>query len=116
MQKPRKLKFGDTIGIIAPSSPTSDPERVEMAREKIIQMGFRVKMGKSPYERYGYLAGQDIIRAEDINSMFADPEIHGIICLRGGYGTPRILDLIDYEIIKKIQRYFWATVILQRYI
>lgn len=106
MEKPKKLKFGDTIGLIAPSSPTSTFERVEMAKEKIIQMGFKVKMGKSPYERYGYLSGTDKIRAEDINNMFADPEVNGIICLRGGYGTPRILDLIDYEIIRKNPKVF----------
>lgn len=106
MEKPKKLKLGDTVGLIAPSSPTSTLERVEMAKEKMIQMGFKVKVGKSAYERYGYLSGSDEIRAEDINCMFADPEIDGIICLRGGYGTPRILDLIDYEIIRKNPKVF----------
>lgn len=105
MIKPKALKLGDTIGLIAPSSPTSK-ENVEKAKEKLMEMGFKVKMGKSPYETYGYLSGTDEIRANDINEMFSDSEVDGIICLRGGYGTPRILDLIDYEIIKNNPKVF----------
>lgn len=105
MIKPKALKFGDTVGIIAPASPTTE-ERVKKAHDKLIQMGFKVKMGKSPYERYGYLSGSDSIRAEDINEMFRDKEVDGIICIRGGYGTPRILDLLDYEAIKNNPKVF----------
>lgn len=105
MNKPRALKFGDTIGLIAPSSPTAK-ENVEKAINKLIEMGFKVKMGKSPYEGYGYLSGTDEIRANDINEMFRDKEVNGIICLRGGYGTPRILDLIDYKIIEENPKVF----------
>ena len=105
MIKPKALKLGDTIGIIAPSSPTTE-ENVKKAYNKLIEMGFKVKMGKSPYERYGYLSGKDNVRAEDLNEMFRDKEVDGIICMRGGYGTPRILDLIDYEIIKSNPKVF----------
>lgn len=105
MIKPEALKFGDTVGIIAPASPTTE-ERVKKAHDKLIEMGFKVKMGKSPYERYGYLSGSDNIRAEDINEMFRDKEVDGIICIRGGYGTPRILDLLDYEAIKNNPKVF----------
>ena len=105
LNKPRALKLGDTIGLIAPSSPTSG-ENVEKAKKTIIDMGFKVKMGKSPYERYGYLSGSDEIRAEDINEMFKDDQVDGIICLRGGYGTPRILDLIDYHAIRENPKVF----------
>ena len=105
MIKPEALKFGDTVGIIAPASPTTE-ERVKKAHDKLIEMGFKVKMGKSPYERYGYLSGTDSIRAEDINEMFRDKEVDGIICIRGGYGTPRILDLLDYEAIKNNPKVF----------
>ncbi len=105
MIKPKALKLGDTIGIIAPASPTTD-ERVIKAQERLIQMGFKVKMGKSPYERYGYLSGTDVVRAEDINTMFKDKEVDGIICIRGGYGTPRILQLLDYQAIKDNPKIF----------
>lgn len=105
MNKGKALKLGDTIGLISPSSPTSKGN-VEKAKEKLIEMGFKVKMGRSPYERYGYLSGSDEIRANDINEMFSNSEVDGIICLRGGYGTPRILDLIDYEAIKNNPKVF----------
>jgi len=49
-------------------------------------MGFKVKLGKSCYSKYGYLAGRDELRAEDLNSMFRDTEVDGIICLRGDMG------------------------------
>ena len=71
MIKPKGLKFGDTIGIIAPASPTTR-EKVEKSYKKLINMGFKVKMGKSCYEKYGYLAGSDSLRAMDINQMFKD--------------------------------------------
>lgn len=103
--KPIALKFGDTIGVVAPASPTSE-ENVEKSYNILMDMGFRVKMGKSCYANYGYLAGNDNLRAEDLNHMFRDKEVDGIICLRGGYGTPRILDLIDYELIKDNPKVF----------
>src|SRR5699024_2341492 len=68
--------------------------------------GFKVKLGKSLYKEYGYLSGRDQIRAEDINEMFKDQGVDCIICLRGGYGTPRILDLIDYQVIRKNPKIF----------
>lgn len=105
MIKPRALKLGDTLGLVAPASPTLE-ENVEKAHKKLVDMGFKVKMGKSCYEYYGYLAGQDELRAEDLNQMFIDEQVDGIICLRGGYGTPRILELLDYHLIKSHPKVF----------
>lgn len=105
MIKPKGLVLGDTVGIIAPASPDTR-ENVEKSNKKLTQMGFKVKMGKSCYEKYGYLSGPDILRADDINSMFRDTEIDGIICLRGGYGTLRILDLLDYQVIRNNPKVF----------
>lgn len=104
--KPKKLRFGDTLGVVAPSSPSYEEERIEMGKRNLEEMGFKIKMGKSCYSKYGYLSGRDDIRANDINEMFSDNEVDGIICLRGGYGTPRILDKIDYENIKRNPKVF----------
>ncbi len=105
MIKPKALKIGDTLGVIAPASPTTE-ENVRKSHNRLVEMGFKVKMGKSCYETYGYLAGSDSLRAKDINNMFKDEEVDGIICLRGGYGTPRILDLLDYDLIKNNPKVF----------
>ena len=105
MIKPRPLKKGDCIGLVAPSSPTST-EKVIRSKEKLEELGFKVKIGESCYGRYGYLAGKDSLRAGDLNSMFRSSDIDGIMCIRGGYGSPRILDKIDYCMIKKNPKIF----------
>lgn len=105
MIKPKGLKLGATLGVVAPASPTTK-EKLELAYKKLKQLGFNVVMGESCYENYGYLAGSDELRARDLNNMFKNEKIHGIICLRGGYGTPRILDLLDYEMIRRNPKVF----------
>lgn len=106
MIKPKALKQGDTIGLIAPSSPVNHHDRVEESVKKLEEFGFNVKVGESCYGTYGYLSGQDEIRAQDVNRVFADPEIDGIVCLKGGYGTPRIVDRLDYEMIERNPKLF----------
>lgn len=105
MIKPKRLKIGHTIGVIAPASPVSK-DKLELGLKKLRDMGFKVKVGKTGYSNYGYLAGEDKFRAEELNNMFKDKDIDGIICLRGGYGTPRILNLLDYEMIKNNPKVF----------
>lgn len=95
----KKLNFGDTIGLIAPSGAFRTPGALDAAIAETERMGFRVKVGESCRARYGYLAGSDEIRARDVNNMFLDDEVDAIVCIRGGYGTMRILDQLDYEAI-----------------
>ena len=106
MIKPKALKKGDTIGLIAPSSPTDKIENVEKSINVLKGQGFNVVVGESCYQRYGYLSGSDEVRANDMNKMFKDKNIDAVFCLRGGYGTPRILDLLDYEEIKNNPKLF----------
>lgn len=105
MIKPKKLKIGDTIGVVSPASPVSK-EKVERASNKITEMGFNVVLSKNCYSKYGYLSGKDEVRAEELNNMFSNDNIDGIMCSRGGYGTLRILDLLDYELIKNNPKVF----------
>lgn len=105
MVKPKRLKKGNTIGLIAPASPVSQG-KMRLGIKKLEHMGFKVKVGKTGYSNYGYLAGEDKLRAEELNAMFKNKDIDGIICLRGGYGTPRILDLLDYEMIRNNPKVF----------
>ena len=105
MRKPRALKKGDTIGVVAPASPV-DKEKADMAAGALEELGFKAVLGESCYGKYGYLSGSDELRAGDINSMFKDKNIDGIFCLRGGYGALRILDMLDYEMIRKNPKVF----------
>jgi muramoyltetrapeptide carboxypeptidase len=99
--KPPLLKKGDRIGIIAPASYVESPEDVNIAKEIIEWLGFTPIISKNILNQYGYLAGKDEERAEDVNDMFRRTDINGIFCIRGGYGTMRILSLIDYDSIRK---------------
>ncbi|MCE5284451.1 MAG: LD-carboxypeptidase [Pelosinus sp.] len=103
--KPKRLCPGHTLGIIAPASP-GDKGAAEAGMAFLETQGFTIKLGKSVFDAWGDLAGPDLLRAEDINTMFADPQIDGIICLRGGYGTMRLLNLLDYALIKKNPKVF----------
>ncbi|MBI2429967.1 MAG: LD-carboxypeptidase [Ignavibacteriales bacterium] len=99
--KPSALKKGDLIGIIAPASPPSVSEKITKGAEYLERLGYRVKLGKNVHNVYGYLAGTDQERADDIHEMFADRNVKAIVAVRGGYGTPRLLPLLNYSLIKK---------------
>lgn len=99
--KAKRLEKGQTVGIVAPASPCNEDIQIHFALETVESLGFQIKVGKHLYDRHGYLAGRDQDRADDINLMFADHEVDAIICLRGGYGSARILPYLDYDLIQR---------------
>jgi len=99
--KPNRLRRGDTIGVIAPASTTSDPHSVDGAIAALERLGFRAKLGPNARKRWGFLAGSDRERASDLMKMFADRSVSAIVCLRGGYGTARLLQQLDYDAIRR---------------
>lgn len=99
--KPSALQKGDVIGIIAPASPPSVTEKITKGAEYLERLGYSVKLGRNVNKVYGYLAGTDQERADDIHEMFADKSVKAIVSVRGGYGTPRLLPLLNYSLIKK---------------
>ena len=105
MIKPKPLKTGDKVAVIAPSS-ASDLKSVKNAEKKIRALGLTPVMFPTCYTNYGHLSATDEERADDVNDAFKDETIKGIICLRGGYGTIRILDLLDYQIIASNPKVF----------
>ncbi|GAA0684672.1 MULTISPECIES: S66 peptidase family protein [Clostridium] len=101
----KKLKFGDTIGVICPASG-DEKEKITSKIELLKSLGFNVKIGEHVYDKYGYLAGKDIDRAFDINSAFQDPSIDAIMCYRGGYGTMRMLPYVNFNLLKSNPKIF----------
>lgn len=86
------------IGVIAPAGPaTLDTDK---ALQWMRARGYSLKVYPGVYEKDGYLAGSDEVRLGDLHAAFADSEVDAIICLRGGYGTPRLLDSIDFELLR----------------
>jgi len=100
LRKPKCLKPGDHIALVAPSSPVSE-EKLAMSLNSIIFLGLTPVLYPSCTMKHGYLSGSDAARAADLNAAFSNPGIDGIFCLRGGYGVTRILNLIDYDNIMK---------------
>lgn len=99
-RKARPLQAGDVVAIVAPSGAV---HRESLSRGiKILESwGFRVKVGSSVFNRYGYLAGTDEERARDFMTAWEDPEVKGVIAARGGYGAMRILPYLDFDTIRK---------------
>lgn len=104
--KPAKLQKGSTIGIVAPAGPCYRKNEIANCVKAIEKLGFNVVPGNTVYMDKGYLAGEDFERARDINEFFMNQDIDGIICLRGGYGSQRILDKIDYDMIRRNPKVF----------
>jgi muramoyltetrapeptide carboxypeptidase len=104
--KPQRLKKGDVIGIVTPASPVQSEDNLELATKYLEGLGYHVKLGRYVFSKYAYLAGLDKERASDVNQMFADPKVKAVFALRGGYGTPRILNLIDYTVIRRHPKIF----------
>jgi muramoyltetrapeptide carboxypeptidase len=99
--KPRRLRKGDVIGIVSPASTPATQEKLEKGVLYLENLGYRVKIGRHVMAQYGYLAGSDEERAADLNDMLRDPVVKAVFAVRGGYGTPRILGLIDYPVVRR---------------
>lgn len=102
---PRRLAKGDLIGLVTPGSPIEKVQLDETIR-KLEGLGFRTTYADSVLSRHGYFAGPDQERALELMQMFTDPEVNGIWCVRGGYGSIRILNLLDFEKIGQNPKVF----------
>lgn len=104
---PEHLQKGDTVGVIAPAGPPNQKD-LHDAVSFLENLGLRVKFGQYITSEYGYLAGVDGERLSDLHKMIGDPQIRGIFFARGGYGTGRIADRIDYELVKRHPKIIWG--------
>ena len=105
MIKPVPLNPGDKVALLAPSSPVP-ADVLEKSIKSIEFLGLVPEVYESCRLHHGYLAGNDITRASDINRAFADSSIKGIFCLRGGYGAMRLLPRLDFDMIKRNPKVF----------
>ncbi len=99
--KPKHLRPGDVIGICAPASPPATESDLEKGIRYLERAGFRVEVGKNVHRRRGYLAGSDAQRLSDLHSLFASRHVRAIFTARGGYGSQRLLSLIDYSLVRR---------------
>ncbi len=97
--RPRKLSLGQTLGIIAPASAPPDAKALDRALDVLKHLGYRIKLARNVHNRHGFLAGTDRERGSDLMRMFTDKKVDAVLCVRGGYGTARLLPLLDYKVI-----------------
>ena len=98
--RPTNLQKGDQIGIISTARKISK-EELEFSKNYLEHWGLKVVYGNNLFKKYNQFAGTDIQRAADLQQMMDNPDIKAIICARGGYGTVRILDLVDFSVLQK---------------
>jgi muramoyltetrapeptide carboxypeptidase len=94
-RKPRRLRSGDTVGVCAPASSWENRSEIIRGVAGLEGWGLKVKLGDHVNDRHGYMAGRDEDRAADLHALLADPEVRAVVCLQGGYGTPRLIPLLD---------------------
>ena len=92
------LPAGGVIGLIAPAGPAELD--LNLATQWMHARGYQLRVYPGVWQRDGYLAGSDAERLRDLHDAFADDSVDAIFCLRGGYGCPRLLDGIDFELLR----------------
>ena len=97
---PKALAPGDTIEFVAPAKYL-DKDRVTLAKKRLEEMGFKVRIPDNLFRKKGFLGGSDEERAAELMAAFADPEVNAILPGTGGYGTTRIVDKLDYDVIRR---------------
>lgn len=95
------LRAGDTVALIAPAGPLSSEDEFARAESIVRSLGLVPRLGRFARSKWGYLAGSDDERAADFNDAARDPRVRGIFALRGGYGTMRLLERIDYDALAR---------------
>ena len=103
--KPNKLQKGDTISIIAPAGVVQE-DKILNTIKYFENLGYNIKLGKNIFKSDRYLAGSDDVRLDDLHCAFNDKEVKAIFCARGGYGCLRLIDKIDYNLIKNNPKIF----------
>jgi len=98
--KAHRLKPGDLIGVCSPAGPV-EKEELRPGIDALESLGFRVHLSPHCLMKKAYLAGADELRLQDLHDLFQDHRVKAIICARGGYGSLRLLDRIDFELIAK---------------
>ena len=100
--KPARLKVGDTVAITAPAGALWDEGKTVNSFTQVLQkLGFKVVLGKSLEKRHGYFAGTDEERANELNAFFANQEVRAVFCAKGGWGSSRLLELLNFNRIRE---------------
>lgn len=106
MIAPPPLQAGDTIAIVAPASISKKEGEIAACVHMLEVKGFKVKLAENLESQWGNFCGFDAERANGIMDAFQDTQVKAIWCLRGGYGSGRILGELDYDVIRQNPKIF----------
>jgi muramoyltetrapeptide carboxypeptidase len=98
---PNRLQKGDTVAVIGVAGALRETQYIESFQNQLISLGFKVKIGKTVFKIHGYFSGTDEERAQEFNECIKDPSIKAIFFIKGGWGSARILNLIDFNLIQE---------------
>ncbi len=103
--RPKAIHPGATLGVVCPSKWAPEDEILSIGK-MYEERGYKILYGNTPFLRDHQFAGSPNQRAQDIEKMFADPDVDAIVCARGGYGANRVIPLLNYELIRKNPKIF----------
>jgi muramoyltetrapeptide carboxypeptidase len=99
--RPPRLARGSRVALVAPAGPLLELDDLTRAQSLCRALGYEPALGRNTAERHGYFAGTDDQRLADLNDALRDPAIDAVWCIRGGYGTTRILDQLDFDALTR---------------
>lgn len=106
MNKPKGLKKGDTIGIVSPASPSENKSELVRCLEWLDNHEYNAVVGKNVNKTKGFTAASEEERADDLNEMFARPDVDAVFCTQGGYGAAQLYRHLDFQMIRKNPKIF----------
>jgi muramoyltetrapeptide carboxypeptidase len=106
VSRPPIIRPGDTAAIVSPAGSVVSDADIRAAVESLRVLGLKTKLGSNVGSRWGYLGGRDSERVNDIHQAFEDPEVKVIFPIRGGYGSSRILPMVDFDLIRRNPKAF----------
>jgi muramoyltetrapeptide carboxypeptidase len=95
----RALRAGALVGVVAPAGP-GDAESTARVPPLLARYDLQARLYPGCFACEGFLAGPDALRLQDLHSAFADPQVDAVLCLRGGYGSGRLLDRVDIALLR----------------
>lgn len=104
--KPAPLKNGDTIGFLTVCGAVEEIEKIEQSKKYFENKGYKVVVSDTTYMKKGFLVADDDVRLAQLHEFFADNQIDAILCTRGGYGAIRLIEKLDYNLIKNNPKIF----------
>lgn len=104
--KPKRLKIGDTIGVISPSSPSFTKSDILRGKQTLESWGYKVLLSKNLNKINGFVAGTEMERAEDFNEMFRNDSVDAVFVTQGGYGSAKMMQYLDFDLVENNPKIF----------